>query len=90
MGMFCIAARLSTSPKPSHGNHNVKRRKFLKTVGGASLAGVLGDFIGASEPELLKIGSLFEANSPEVLALAERVMQKCVLEKIMPPTPPSG
>jgi len=34
------------------------------------------------------IRSLFEANSPEVLALAQRVMEKCILEKIMPPTPP--
>jgi putative isomerase len=33
-------------------------------------------------------GTLFEASSPEVLDLACRVMEKCVLEKIMPPTPP--
>jgi putative isomerase len=66
----------------------VKRRAFLKTAGGVSLASAWGGFVGASEPALLNRGSLFEANSPEVLALAERVMEKCVLEKIMPPTPP--
>jgi len=57
--------------------------EFLKTVGGVSLAGLFGDLAGASESASLDIGSLFEANSPEVLALAERVMEKCVLEKIM-------
>jgi len=31
---------------------------------------------------------LLEANSPEVLALAERVMQKCVLERVQEPTHP--
>jgi hypothetical protein len=53
-----------------------------------ALASVLGDFVGASEPALLDMGSLFDANSPEVLALTKRVMQKCILEKIMQPTPP--
>ena len=66
----------------------MKRREFLGTIGGASLAGALGDFAGASEPGLPDTGSLFEAGSPEVLALATRVMEKCVLEKIMAPTPP--
>jgi len=66
----------------------VKRRAFLKTAGGVALASASGDFVGASEPAPLDVGSLFEANSPEVLALAERVMEKCVLEKVMPPTPP--
>ena len=51
----------------------MKRREFLKTAGGVSLASVLGDFVGASEPAPLDMGSLFEANSPEVLALAQRV-----------------
>jgi len=66
----------------------VKRREFLKTAGAVPLASALGDFVGACEPAPLDVGSLFEADSPEVLALAERVMRKCVLEKIMPPTPP--
>ena len=66
----------------------MKRREFLKTAGAVSLASALGDFVGASEPAPLDMGLLFEANRPEVLALAKRVMEKCVLEKIMPPTPP--
>jgi len=80
----------------------MKRREFLKTAGGVALAGVCGGVAGAcgdvfaassgvdgaSEPALLDVDALFEANSPEVLALAERVMEKCVLEKIMAPTPP--
>ncbi len=66
----------------------MKRREFLKTAGGVSAASMLGDLVSASEPAPLDVGSLFKANSPEVLALAKRVMEKCVLEKIMPPTPP--
>jgi putative isomerase len=66
----------------------MKRREFLETAGGVALAGTLGDYVGAFEPGPLDVGSLFEAGSPEVLSLAERVMEKCVLEKIMPPTPP--
>ena len=66
----------------------MKRREFLKAVGKVALAGALGDLAGASDSGPLEIGSLFEAGSPEVLALAKRVMEKCVLAKIMPPTPP--
>ena len=66
----------------------MKRRAFLQTVGGAALASALGGAAGASEPPPLDVGSLFEAGSPEVLALAQRVMEKCVLAKVMPPTPP--
>lgn len=66
----------------------MKRREFLKMVGGASLAKVFGDFAGAAETVAPDVRSIFEANGPNVLALAERVMEKCVLEKIMPPAPP--
>jgi putative isomerase len=66
----------------------VKRREFLKAVGGAAMAGALDDLAGAPAPAPLDTGSLFEAGSPEVLALAKRVMDKCVLEKVQPPTPP--
>jgi len=66
----------------------MKRRAFLKTVGGVSLVSVLGEFVRASEPAPPDLRSLFEADNPDVLALAERVMAKCVLDKIMPPTPP--
>jgi len=66
----------------------MRRRTFLKTMGGISLAGLLGEAAGAAQAAALDIGALFEAASPEVQALATRVMDKCVLEKIMPPTPP--
>jgi len=66
----------------------VKRREFLKTAGGASLAYALGDSLGASEPAPLDMGSLFEANSPEVLALTQRVFDKCILERLQPPAEP--
>ena len=66
----------------------MRRREFLKTSGAVSLASLFGDSVCASVPAPLDVGSLFEANSSEVALLAERVMGKCVLEKIMPPTPP--
>jgi putative isomerase len=36
----------------------------------------------------LDISSLFESNREDALRIAERVMEKCVLERILPPTPP--
>ena len=66
----------------------MRRREFLKRIGGMTLAGALDDLARASDSGPLGVGSLFEASSPEVLALANRVMEKCVLAKIMPPTPP--
>jgi putative isomerase len=36
----------------------------------------------------MDIKSLFESNREDALALTERVFQKCILEKIIPPTPP--
>ena len=53
-----------------------------------SLAGATGDLVDTVESAPLNWGSLFEANNSRVLELAERVMQKCVLDKIMTPTPP--
>jgi len=66
----------------------VKRRKFLQRTGAMALAGALGRPVGTAELVALGVPALFEASSPEVLALAKRVMQKCVLDKIMTPTPP--
>jgi len=66
----------------------VKRREFLKAVGKVAVASALGGLARASDSAPADVGSLFEAGSPEVLALAKRVMEKCVLAKIMPPTPP--
>jgi len=44
--------------------------------------GVFGD------SSKVDIRSLFEANREDVLKLAEDVFRKCILDKIMPPTPP--
>ncbi len=70
------------------GDHRVKRQEFLEAVGAISLVGAAGDLVRASELAPLDTGALFAASDPRVLALAERVMQKCVLEKVMSPTPP--
>jgi len=78
----------------------VKRRKFLKITGSAmalspwleQLAVAGNDSAagaGVSQDNAkLDIHSLFESDSEEVLTLAEAVFRKCILEKIMPPTPP--
>jgi len=56
----------------------------LAVAGNDSAAGA-----GVSQDNAkLDIHSLFESDSEEVLTLAEAVFRKCILEKIMPPTPP--
>lgn len=65
----------------------MKRRQFIRTVAAVPLAG-LSCNPGAAAPAPPDPDALFEAGSAEVLALAKRVMEKCVLEKIMPPKPP--
>jgi len=69
------------------------RRRFIQTatlgtVGAMSLPGVL-NYACASEPGAgLDLKSLFDSNREDALTLTERVFEKCILEKIMPPTPP--
>jgi putative isomerase len=78
----------------------MKRRKFLKIAGSVitlspwfeKLVIAADDSVGGSDvlddstnPD---IRSLFESNTEEVLALTEAVFRKCILDKIMPPTPP--
>lgn len=65
----------------------MKRHQFLKTAAAAPVAGFPRN-LAAAAPAPLDVMALFEASSPDILALARRVMEKCVLEKIMPPTPP--
>ena len=60
----------------------MKRRDFLKTTaaamaGGAAFAGVLADWANAAETKVLDIRDLLESDNPEVLALAQRVFDKC-------------
>ena len=63
----------------------MKRRRFLTTTAAWSALGMSPRSGMASEPDL---GALFQTDSPELLTLAKRVMEKCVLEKVMEPTPP--
>ena len=71
----------------------MKRRDFLKVaggaaLGGAALTGLLDDRVNASEPKAADLRDLFESDDPEVLALAQRVFDKCILEKLQPPAEP--
>jgi len=86
--MKAVCSRHTKFCQDLNGDLHVKRRAFLKTTSGLLLASGLGELVDGSEELPLAAETLFEANRPDVLALAERVMQKCVLEKIMPPTPP--
>jgi len=71
----------------------MKRRDFLKVAGGGALGGVafpglLDDWVNASEPKTADIRDLFQSDDPEVLALTQRVFDKCILEKLQPPAEP--
>jgi hypothetical protein len=73
---------------------NTSRRRFIQNSGGV----VLGSFAFPSLPGITAIGenlyqevdiqSLFKSNREDALILTDRVFKKCILEKIMPPTPP--
>ncbi|MCX5656599.1 MAG: twin-arginine translocation signal domain-containing protein [Planctomycetota bacterium] len=68
----------------------MKRRDFLKKVagggaiGGAALAGLFDDMVNASDAKTADIRDLFESDDAEVLALTQRVFDKCILEKLQP------
>ncbi len=71
----------------------MKRRDFLKVAGSAAMAGGMftgpfGEGYGAAEPATVDVRDLFESDSTEVLALAQRVFDKCILDKLRPPTEP--
>ena len=71
----------------------MKRRDFLKLAGGAALGGgalpaLGGDLASAPNPKAIDIRDLFESDDPKVLALTQRVFDKCILEKLRSPTPP--
>jgi glycogen debranching enzyme len=78
----------------------MKRRKFLKIAGSViTLSPWLEQLVTTADDSTAvggvwddstnsDIRSLFESNNEEALALTETVFRKCILEKIMPPTPP--
>ncbi len=67
---------------------NLTRRDFLNTTGGLTLAHLLGQELQGLAEEEVDLSALFESNRGDALELAEKVLRKCVLEKIMPPEPP--
>jgi len=75
-------------------NSNISRRQFLQTSGAFAIGGMATPSLLArtaldqSLIEELDIRALFSANREDALALAERVVQKCVLERILAPQPP--
>ncbi|MBM3789713.1 MAG: hypothetical protein FJW35_05115, partial [Acidobacteria bacterium] len=78
----------------------MRRRRFLEIAGGGiALAPWLQKALAAAEGSApidgfvrmgtdVDIRALFEANGEEVLALAEAVFRKCILEKLRPPVEP--
>jgi hypothetical protein len=67
----------------------VKRRQFLKiAAGGTALSPWLAQRVNAAEAKTADIRDFLESDSPEVLALAQRVFDKCILEKLRPPLEP--
>jgi putative isomerase len=66
----------------------IKRRDFLKTTGGATIAGLLDITAGAADAKTPDFRKLFESDSEAVLALTQRVFEKCILDKLRPPTDP--
>jgi len=70
------------------------RRKFIQSTGAFSIGSMLMPSIfgnhafGGNSLQEMDIKSLFNSNREDALTLTERVFEKCILEKIMPPTPP--
>ena len=64
------------------------RRNFIKTATGAALAGLPSGAAIAAETKSPDIREVFESDSEAVLALTQRVFDKCILDKLRPPTDP--
>jgi putative isomerase len=66
----------------------MKRRSFIQTAGGAALASLTGAGCMTRSVTATELESLFVSDRPELLVLAKRVMEKCVLANLREPTPP--
>ncbi len=70
------------------------RRKFIQTTGAFSMGSLAmpslfgNPAFGENSTTEIDIKSLFNSNREDALTLTVRVFEKCILEKIMPPTPP--
>jgi hypothetical protein len=68
----------------------MQRRKFIRTsagfaAGGILLPGLPGNRVHAGPLNGADLRSLFESDSEDALTLAADVLQKCILDKILPP-----
>ena len=67
----------------------MKRRQFLKiAAGGIVLSPWIAQRVNAAEAKTADIRDFLGSDSPEVLALAQRVYDKCILDKLRPPVEP--
>jgi putative isomerase len=70
------------------------RRKFIQTTGVSAMGGLLshsvliGNTLKKKLTKEIDIKSLFNSNREDALLLTECIFERCILEKIMPPTPP--
>lgn len=67
----------------------MNRRRFLIIAGsGIALSPWMQGCVSVVEAKPFDIRDFFESDNAEVLALAQRVFDKCILEKIQPPVDP--
>ena len=66
----------------------MKRRDSLKLVAGAAFAGLFDNCANAAEARRIDIRQHFDSDSADVLALAQRVFEECILGKVRPPAEP--
>jgi putative isomerase len=67
----------------------MNRRNFLKiTSSGIALSPWLEQWACAAETEAFDVREFFESDNAEVLALAQRVFDKCILDKLRAPVEP--
>jgi putative isomerase len=67
----------------------MNRRNFLKiTSSGIALSPWLEQWAFAADTKSFNVSDFFESDNPEVLALAQRVFDKCILDKLRAPVEP--
>lgn len=66
----------------------MNRRSFISLASSLASAPWLTSWASAAEKKPLDIRDFFETDNPEVLALTQRVFDKCILEKIQKPVEP--
>ncbi len=64
------------------------RRDLLVAGAGVLLAGLSGEMAGGAEPRTVNVRDFFESDNADVLALTQRVFDKCILGRLQPPVEP--